>query len=104
MVTDIGFESTLYDEKLSDISAEDRSQTRINAGETTLHSKTFGTRRQTTNYLDDVEKNERVQAIREQRRLEKQWRETLTAKRIMRVYEVEEHMGSEFMEELSRLH
>ena len=26
------------------------------------------------------------------------------ARRIMRVFEVEEHMGSEFMEELSRLH
>ena len=27
-----------------------------------------------------------------------------TARRISRVYEVEEHMGGEFMEELSRLH
>ena len=27
-----------------------------------------------------------------------------TARRINRVYEVEEHMGSEFLEELARLH
>lgn len=32
------------------------------------------------------------------------WRELSSAKRIMRCYEVEEHMGSDFIEELSRLH
>jgi len=37
-------------------------------------------------------------------RKQKEWKNVADARRIMRVFEVEEHMGSEFMEELSRLH
>ena len=102
LITDMMFESTVLDERISDLS-DDRTP-KVHPGDT-LHSKTFATRRQgTTHYLDDVEKNARVQALRDARKQEKEWRETQTARRIMRVYEVEEHMGSEFMEELSRLH
>ena len=62
------------------------------------------TRRELTTYLDDTEKSKRIEGLRAARKQEREWKDTLTAKRISRVFEVEEHMGSEFMEELSRLH
>ena len=60
------FESTVHDDRMSTLS-DDRSPKRQQSN-TSLHSKTWQTRRQTTHYnLDDVEKNARVQALREQR-------------------------------------
>ena len=48
--------------------------------------------------------NPRLQELRQQRQDIKDWRKARRPRRIHRAYEVEEHMGSEFMEELSRLH
>ena len=48
--------------------------------------------------------NPRLQELRQQRREHKDWCKARHPRKIHRVYEVEEHMGSEFMEELSRLH
>ena len=48
--------------------------------------------------------NDRVNELRKEREIEKQWRSLQAVKRINRCYEVEEHMGNEFIEELAKLH
>ena len=63
-----------------------------------------GLTRQRTTHYEDTAKNNRVKNLNQQRQEEKEWREMQTARRLNRVYEVEEHMGSEFLEELARLH
>lgn len=42
--------------------------------------------------------------LRDKIHREREWKELRNNRKINRVYEVEEHMGSEFMEELARLH
>jgi len=52
----------------------------------------------------DKAPNERQEELARRRELEKRWNQLSKLNRISRVFEVEEYMGDEFIEELARLH
>ena len=68
-----------------------------------LKQKGTTLRRMDTHMESDLNKDYN-QDIAEEKKQLNEWKKLSRARRLMRVYEVEEHMGDEFMEELSRLH
>ena len=101
LITDI-----FLDDETTVVSDWDATEVKVHPEDTnaSLNQSATGVLRMgTTQHLDNEERKTRVNKVKIAQ-MEKEWKEIKTARRIMRVFEVEEHMGNEFMEELSRLH